>query len=330
VSDSSARKKKATQRVGPFVLVDEMRGGGIARVFRARYRPQAGDVPLGLADDTVVVLKVLRDGAMRNPRQVNAFTREAEFLLMVDHPGVVRGLTRGVTGGRIWTALEYVEGCDLGVVLRVARNEQLRLRPEVALVVALDLLGGLAAAQAIVDPRGRPLGFIHRDVCPRHVLVDQQGQTRLSDFGSALLSVREEPGSDVRGSPGYLAPEQARGEQLTQAVDVYAVGILLFEMLAGRRAFDIDNLPDAGVLTAHGDNARSPWPDGIEVPWDLRQLIDQATADAPEERPRDAAQFYALVEGLCAEPENARERLALVVRDIVQTDPERPPPLYDR
>ena len=130
------------------------------------------------------------------------------------------------------------------------------------------------------------------------------------------------------GTPGYMAPEQARGEQLTQGVDVYAVGVLLFEMLTSRRAFDVDNLPDARVLAAHAANERAPWPTGIEVPLDLQQLVDQATADAPEDRPADAAALYALVEGLCADPDEARERLALVVHDLVLTDPERPPPLF--
>ena len=266
---------------------------------------------------------------MREPKQVNAFTREAELLSMVDHPCVVRGLTRGVTAGRIWMATEYVEGEDLGTLFQAARVEQLRLRPDVALVIALDLLAGLAAAQAIVDPRGRPLGLIHRDLSPKNVLIDLKGQTRLVDFGAALLSVREEPAEgEIIGTPGYLAPEQARGEQLTQGVDVYAAGLLLFEMLTGQKAFAVENMPDARILSAHADNQRSAWPTNIDVPLDVKQLIDQATGPTPEDRPADAAALYALVEGLLSDPDDARQRLSLVVRDLVTTNPERPPPLF--
>ncbi len=321
--------KKSDQRVGPFVLLDELAGGGTARMFRARYRPVAGDAPLALEEDDVVVIKVLRDSAVREPKQVNAFTREAELLSMVDHPCVVRGLTRGVTAGRIWMATEYVEGEDLGTLFQAARVEQLRLRPDVALVIALDLLAGLAAAQAIVDPRGRPLGLIHRDLSPKNVLIDLKGQTRLVDFGAALLSVREEPAEgEIIGTPGYLAPEQARGEQLTQGVDVYAAGLLLFEMLTGQKAFAVENMPDARILSAHADNQRSAWPTNIDVPLDVKQLIDQATGPTPEDRPADAAALYALVEGLLSDPDDARQRLSLVVRDLVTTNPERPPPLF--
>ena len=321
--------KKPDQRVGPFVLLDELSGGGSARMFRARYRPLPADAPLALEEDDVVVIKVLRDQAVREPKQVNAFTREAELLAMVDHPCVVRGLTRGVTSGRIWTAIEYVEGEDLSTLFQAARLEQLRLRPEVALVILLDLLAGLAAAQAVVDPRGRPLGLIHRDLSPKNVVLDLKGQTRVIDFGAALLSVREEPvDGEIIGTPGYLAPEQARGEQLTQGVDVYSVGLLAFEMLTGTKAFSVDNLPDARILAAHAGNERAPWPTGLEIPLDVKQLVDQATAASPEERPADAAALYALVEGLLPEPEEARARLALVVRDLVLTNPDRPPPLF--
>jgi len=328
VSDVEA-PKKPDQRVGPFVLLDELSGGGSARMFRARYRPLPADAPLALEEDDVVVIKVLRDQAVREPKQVNAFTREAELLAMVDHPCVVRGLTRGVTSGRIWTAIEYVEGEDLSTLFQAARLEQLRLRPEVALVILLDLLAGLAAAQAVVDPRGRPLGLIHRDLSPKNVVLDLKGQTRVIDFGAALLSVREEPvDGEIIGTPGYLAPEQARGEQLTQGVDVYSVGLLAFEMLTGTKAFSVDNLPDARILAAHAGNERAPWPTGLEIPLDVKQLVDQATAASPEERPADAAALYALVEGLLPEPEEARARLALVVRDLVLTNPDRPPPLF--
>ena len=325
---NAAAKKRPDQRVGPFVLIDELASGGTARCFRARYRPQAGDPPLALEEEDVVVVKVLRDAAVREPERVNAFTREAELLSMVDHPCMVRGLTRGVTAGRIWMATEYIEGEPLGTLLFVARQEQLRLRPEVSLVIALDLLAGLSAAQSIVDARGRPLGLIHRDLSPGNVLLDIEGNTHLSDLGNAILSVREEPTAEVVGTPGYLSPEQARQEPLTQGADVYGVGLLLFEMLTGRRAFDVDNKPDASVVSSHAENLRAAWPQELELPLDVKALVDQATAEVPEERPADAAAFYALVEGLLDDPEEARSRLALVVRDLATSNPDRPPPLF--
>jgi serine/threonine-protein kinase len=323
----TAQRKRPDQRIGSFVIIDELKGGATARAFRARYRPQAGDPPLALDAEDIGVVRVLRDAAVREPVQVNAFTREAELLALIDHPCMVRGLTRGVTSGRIWMATEYVEGEELATLMLAARNEALRLKPEIALVVVLDLLAGLAAAQGIADARGRPMGLIHRDVCPKNVLLDLRGQTHVTDLGSAILSVREEPNGEVIGTPGYLAPEQARLEPLTQGVDVYAAGIILFELLTGSRAFDVDGLPDAKILAAHAENRRLGWPDDVDLPLDLKALVDQATADTPEDRPADAAAMYALVEGLLEDPDDARARLALVVRDLVTSNPDRPAPL---
>lgn len=320
------QKKRPDQRIGSFVVLDELKGaGGLARAFRARYRPQAGEPPLALDAEDVVLVRVLRDAAVRDPTQVNAFTREAELLALIDHPCMVRGITRGVTSGRIWMATEYVEGEDLTTVLKVAAQEGLRLKPEIALVATLDLLAGLAAAQGLADARGRPMGLVHRGVSPGHVLVDLRGQSHLTDLGVALLSLKEEPTDDLIGVPGYLSPEQARREPLTQGSDVYAVGVILFELLSGVRAFDGDA---DDVIAAHAENRRAPWPDDVELPLDLKALVDQATADTPEERPADAAAMYALVEGLLDDPDDARARLALVVRDLVRSNPERVPPLF--
>jgi serine/threonine-protein kinase len=327
VSAESAPKKKS-ERVGAFVLVDEMPGGGNARLFRARYEPESRDPTIKLAVGDAAVIKVLRDGAVRDPKSLAAFSREAELLSMIEHPGIIRGVTRGVSAGRMWSAAEYVEGEDLSTVFRIMKDEGVRMRPELVVSLAADLLSGLAAAQALVDPRGRSLGLIHRDVSPKNVMIDLRGQVKLVDFGSALLSLREEPSGDIIGTPGYLAPEQARGDQLTQGVDVYAVGILMFELLTGTRLFDVDGHTDKGILGAHGDNKRAAWPKGIEIPMELKALVDQALGTTPEDRPHDAAAFYAHVEHMVEDPDESRRRLAVVARDLVWSNPEKPAPLY--
>lgn len=321
-------KKKGEQRVGPFVLVDELPGGGNCRVFRALYAPDVRDPTIPIAPGDHAVLKVLRDTAARDPSISSTFSREAELLSMVDHPNVIKGITRGVTAGRIWSAVEYIEGEDLGTLFFVMRQEKLRLRPELVVSLAADILAGLAAAQAIIDHRGRSLGLIHRDMSPKNVMVDIKGTAKVIDFGSALLSLREEPSTDIVGTPGYLSPEQARRDQLTQGVDVYQVGLLMFEMLTGERAFPVESATDEALLRSHANNRRAAWPKGVDVPIELKALIDQALGATPEDRPADAAAFYALVEGLVADPEESRHRLSVVMRDLVRTNPEKPEPIF--
>lgn len=325
---NGAPKKRGEQRVGPFVLVDELPGGGHARVFRAMYAPETRDPTIHLAPGDHACIKVLRDTSARDPNVSSMFSREAELLSMMEHPNVVRGVTRGVTAGRIWSAVEYIEGEDLGTLFFIMRQEKLRLRPELVVSVAADILAGLAAAQAMIDHRGRPLGLIHRDMSPGNVVVDVKGTAKVIDFGHALLSLREEPSAEIVGTPGYLSPEQARREQLTQGVDVYQVGLLMFEMLTGERAFPVESATDEALLRAHAANKRAPWPKGVDVPIELKALVEQALGPTPEDRPADAAAFYALVESLLADPEESRHRLSVVLRDLVRSNPEKPDPLY--
>ena len=324
-----APKKRPDLRVGPFLLIDELGSGTHARVFRARYAPETLDRSLGLVENDVVVLKVLRDAGLRDPKIVNVFTREAELLALVDHPSVVKAITRGVTAGRMWTALRYIEGETLATLHVAMLQDQLRCKPEVALGIIADLLAGLSAAQALVDPRGRPMGLVHRDVSPKNVMIDIEGTTKLIDFGTVLLSMKEEPSSsEIVGTPGYLAPEQARGEQLTQGVDVYAVGVLLFELRTGARAFPMDGSTDQAVLDAHAANRRAPWPRGVDIPREVRALVDKATAAEPEARYPDAPALYAAVQALLPDAAATRALVKRIAIDLVRSNPDRPSPLY--
>lgn len=324
----AASKKKAEQRVGDFVLSDELQSSGSARVFRALYAPEKRDRSLRIAPGDHVILKVLRDVAARDAKLSQLFSREAELLAMIDHPNIVRFVTRGVTGGRVWTAVEYVEGEELATVFRVMQQEKVRLRPELVASIAADVLAGLASAQQLTDHRGRTLGLIHRGVTPKTVMLDLKGQAKLVDFGAALLSLREEPAGEVIGTPGYMAPEQARKDQLTQGVDVYQVGLTMFELLTGERGFPVESATDEALLRAHANNRRAPWPRGVDVPIEIKALVDQALGATPEDRPADAAAFYALVEQLVQDPDESHRRLGLVARDLARTNPEKPEPLY--
>lgn len=325
-ADAGAGRRRS-ERLGPFVLLDEMPSSSHTRVFRSRYEPEARDSALKLTPGDAAVVKVLRDVAVRDPVQLAAFSREAELLSLIDHPSVARGITRGVASGRMWSAVEYVEGEHLGTLFGIMQQEKIRLRPELVVSIAADLLSGLAAAQGLVDPRGRSLGLIHRDLSPHNVVIDLKGHAKLVDFGAALLSLREEPTAERVGVPGYWAPEQARGDQLTQGVDVYGVGLLMFELLTGERAFPVDGYPDKAIVQRHADNKRAPWP-RIELPMELKAVVDQALGAQPEDRPADAAAFYALVEGLMEDPDESHRRLAAVAKDLVWSNPEKPTPLF--
>lgn len=326
---NSPPKRKGEQRLGPFHLVDEFQSAGPVQTWRARYRPESDSPALPLSAGAYACVRALREEKIHDVAASTRFSREAELLGLVDHPNVVRHITRGLSEQRVWTALEYVEGETIAGLFSLMRQEGLRLRPELVVSIGADLLAGLAAAQAVIDPRGRALGLVHRNLTPKNVMVDHTGATKLIDLGSALLSVREEPSTrNVVGTLGWLAPEQARRDQLTQAVDVYQVALLMFELLTGTRAFPVENTPNDVALRMHRDNKHAPWPARLDVPIELKALIEQALSTDPELRPNDAAAFHALADGLQSDPEEARRRLAVVMRDVLRGANDRPAPVY--
>jgi serine/threonine protein kinase len=324
----AAKSARSSVRVGPFSILDEIGTGGMARVFRARYAPEgeAAQLPLDVGD--VVVVKVMRRQSDAAPEEAEMFNREAEILVTLDHPGIVSAISRGVHAGRVWIALEYVEGEDLGNVIHAFHNASLRMKPDVAIALLSDVAQAIAAAHALVDPRGRPLGLVHRDLSPSNILLDIGGFARLFDFGNAIFTTEGKPTEGVIGSPGYLAPEQARQEQATPATDVYALGVLLYELLSGRRAFPVENMPDDAVVATHAAGARPRWPERIVLPPELTELTNRMLSPDPSERPADGGALYYELQNFVGDMEKARSALSIVARDLVLSNRQRPAPIY--
>lgn len=323
-------RRKGAVRLGPFVIVDEIGQGGMSRLFRAKFLPEEGTATYVPAErGEVVVLKVMRTTADKAPEDAELFSKEADLLVMLDHPGIVRALTRGMHNGRVWIALEYVEGEDLGNVLAAFTQAQLRMKPEVVATLIHDVAEALAAAHALTDPRGRPLGLVHRDISPRNILLDLAGQPRVIDFGTSVFTGAEAKDAlGVVGSPGYLAPEAARMEPVTQASDIYAVGVIFYELLTGRRAFPVENQPDEAILRTHAAGLKPKWPSRLPIPDAFIEVVDSMLSAQPDDRPRDGSELFHLVAPLVKDLDAGRYALSLVSRDLVLSNSERPPPLF--
>jgi serine/threonine protein kinase/Tol biopolymer transport system component len=212
-------------RVGPYRLVQEAGRGGMGMVFVAER-----------ADDQYrkrVALKVIRGGVGLDPRLVHRFREERQILASLDHPGIARLLDGGVTPeGLPWFAMEYVQGTPLDAYADARRlpiDERLRLF--------------LGVCHAVHDAHRNRI--VHRDLKPSNVLVTDDGHVRLLDFGIAKLLAPEGESQDLTqtGSrvltPDYASPEQLLGQPVTVASDVYSLGVVLYELLTGRRPFDV-------------------------------------------------------------------------------------------
>lgn len=327
-TEQAASPERRT-RVGPFVLMDQLAEGATADIYRAKYQPEAGEShQLALQPDDVVVVKLLREHTSASATDWDRVNTEAELLVLLDHPSLVRAISRGMSEGRIWLALEYIEGETLSLVVDAFARANMRMKPELALCLAADVCAGLAALHGLVDARSQNLGLVHRDISPRNILLDLEGHARLIDFGNVWRPANGTPQRTIVGTPGYLSPEQARGEPLTQASDVYALGVLLFEWLTSRPAYDVAALPDSTILAMHGQGVRDDWPDDIAVPAALRALVEAALQNDPAARPANAAVFFHELTSMVPTGDSARRALRLVARDLLRSNAERPPPLF--
>ncbi|QYC44135.1 Serine/threonine-protein kinase PrkC [Nonomuraea coxensis DSM 45129] len=255
-----------------YTLLEEIGAGGMGTVWRARER-DTGDV---------VAVKLLRDGLAGDADLVLRFVQERNVMRALRHPNIVTVRDFVIEGDRLALVMDLVEGGDLRGLLR--------RRGTLPPGEAARLLAGIAAALAAAHAAG----VAHRDVKPGNVLIDAgTGRARLTDFGVARIV--HGPGltqtSSIIGTPAYLAPEIAGGDAATPAVDVYALGLILYELLAGRPPF-VGEHPMA-LLRQHASSMPRRLPGMPDALW---QVIVACVAKEPGARPEAAAVARALAE----------------------------------
>ncbi|MFG3103189.1 Stk1 family PASTA domain-containing Ser/Thr kinase [Streptomyces sp. NPDC048182] len=246
--------------------------GGMATVYRAV------DTRL----DRVLALKVMHPTLATDVSFVERFIREAKSVARLDHPNVVQVYDQGAQGAYVYLAMEYVAGCTLRDVLR----ERGALRPRAALDILEPVLAALGAAHRA--------GFVHRDMKPENVLIGDDGRVKVADFGlvRAVDTVTATTGS-VLGTVSYLAPEQIESGAADPRVDVYACGVVLYEMLTGEKPHDGDS--PAQILYKHlHDDVPPPSAAVPGMAYALDELVALATARNPEVRPPDAVALLGL------------------------------------
>ncbi|MDP2339778.1 MAG: serine/threonine-protein kinase [Deltaproteobacteria bacterium] len=227
--------KQTATTFGRYELLELLAVGGMAEIFMARTR-------LGGIAKTCVIKRILPEYSS-NRQFVSMFIDEARITIGLDHENVVKLLDFGQVDGAYFMAIDYVDGCDLVDLLRAAKSRGEGLPPMAAAHIARAMARGLAAAHEARDHRGQPMGIVHRDVSPQNVFIGWDGSVKIGDFGIASARnklTRTLPGT-VKGKFGYMSPEQSQGGSVDHRTDVWAVGVVLWEMLVGGRLFATDN-----------------------------------------------------------------------------------------
>src|SRR5580704_7387047 len=225
---------------GRYALFDFIGKGGMAEIFLARQKTELG------AFRRCVVKKILPE--LANHRTfAEMIVHEAKLAARLSHANVVQVFDLGRAGDRLFIAMEYIEGFDLNDLLRRCAREKVPLPWEMSIHVVREALKGLDYAHRRTDDEGKPLGIVHRDVSPSNLLISFEGEVKVCDFGIARANEVIQEGAArpreqdldeaLKGKAGYMSPEHARGEAVDARADVFAAGIVLWELAAGRRMY---------------------------------------------------------------------------------------------
>jgi serine/threonine protein kinase len=222
----------AVRSLGRFQIIGRLATGGMAEVYLAL----SGELP---GYRTLLVVKRILPHLASNRQFIGMFLDEARLAALLDHPNVVRIIEVGHDGEEYFLAMELVQGKPLSAVLRKATRERRPPSPALAAYVIAQAASGLGYAHALTDGDGRPLGVVHRDVSPQNILLSFEGAVKLIDFGVARAFGRvahTSPGG-LKGKIEYMSPEQASAEEVDHRADVFALGVVLWEVLTGRRLY---------------------------------------------------------------------------------------------
>jgi serine/threonine protein kinase/ABC-type branched-subunit amino acid transport system substrate-binding protein len=306
-SGHSGEKAPVPNVFGRYRLIADIGRGGMSDVYLAVTEGTEAAAQF----QKLLVIKMLKRELGEDPDFVKMFLNEARLAARLNHPNIVQTIEIGNAGGRYFLAMEYLEGQPLH---RVFRNADARdnLSLAMRLHILVQALGGLHYAHERTDYDGSPLDIVHRDISPSNLFVTYDGQVKLMDFGIAKArdSETETRVGVFKGKAAYIAPEQVKGETADRRADIYSAGVLLWEMITGRRLW-------AGL--AQTETLRRvmvgevPKPSSIDprVPRDLERIAMKALA-------LDRAARYATAADLAADLERFSEHLlpAVIGRDI--------------
>lgn len=261
-----------------YRVIDRLESGGMAEVFRAEA--------LGLQGfkKQVAIKRVLAHLATKESF-IKMFLDEARLSARLSHSNCVQVFDIGVGDGTYFIVMEFVDGANLRGIIDTLKAQNRPFPVEEACYIAIELAKGLQYAHNITDENGVPLAIVHRDMSPPNVLITKHGEVKIVDFGLAKAHTqleKSEPGV-IKGKFSYLAPEAARGQEVDARADIFAIGIMLWELLAGKRLFlgktDLETVQMVQRAIVPPITRLRP-----DVPPELEPILARALAGDPNQR----------------------------------------------
>ena len=273
---------------GLYEVKELIGSGGMANVYKAVMLGQNGPVPAG----TVVAVKVLRQEYMHDPDLVRRFKNESKAISLLNHPNIVKVYDVSVNDDLQYIVMEYVDGMTLREYLN-QRGGRLTNRETVHFIS--QILKALEHAHAN--------GVVHRDIKPQNIMLLDNGQLRMMDFGIARISRAENQllSGKAMGSVHYISPEQAKGDETDCTSDIYSVGVMMYEMLSGHLPFDADDMVEVAIKQI-SDKPKSLHEIAPEVPNALVEITEKAMAKLPQNRYASAREMLDALDAYVQNP----------------------------
>lgn len=303
---------------GDYLLHERIGSGGMAEIFLATS-------PTTEAANQRLAIKRILPTYSDDEQFVRMLVEEAKLCADLRHPNIVDVYDLGEIEHQYFIAMEYVDGHDLLKTLAACGRNNIGFPTDIALYIVMEVLKGLEYAHRLSRPDGHPYGIIHRDVSPSNILLSFEGDVKIGDFGIAKATTREKTSvGTLKGKFGYMAPEQVTGSKIDHRADVFAAGIVLFELLTGHRLFSSKN--DIAVLERIRDAVIHPPPRHYrpDLDPDLERIVLKALARRTQDRFQSAQELhdelYAYVYG--ARAQISPGHLGRFMQNLFLRDPE--------
>ncbi len=299
---------RVPERIGPYSIYGEIGAGGMASVYLGKLDSAAGF-------SQVVAIKRMHAELARSPEFVEMFLQEARLVGRIQHPNVVSALDCVATENNAMLIMEYVHGVSLSQLTRKPVGIPLPAASAIVLGAAL----GLHAAHEAVDADGKSLEIVHRDVSPQNILVGVDGLARVLDFGVAKAAARSghTRAGEIKGKLSYMAPEQLLGDDVGREADIYSLGVVLWELVTGRRLFRNEGTGHMMTRIAHSQ-IESPRTVNPSVSAEIAAVVMKAVAGSPKARYRTALEFAAAIERTI--PVMAQRTLGAWIADVAKDE----------
>ena len=271
---------------GKYILLDKIASGGMAEIFKAKTVGVSGF-------EKILAIKRIHPQFAQNQEFITMLIDEAKISVFLNHSNIVQVFDLGRIGEHYFIAMEYVNGIDLHRYLKKCKSTKQYLPIDIVVFIASEVAKGLDYAHRKTDPEGKPLNIIHRDVSPQNILISDIGEVKITDFGIAKANIKSKETTKglLKGKINYMSPEQAAGMELDNRSDIYALGIVMYEMLTNQRPFYAESDYKQIEMVKKGI-VKSPLIFREDLPDELVAIVMKCLRKEREERYQTASELF--------------------------------------